>query len=102
MASPVDANIRFNELWEEVGKHRLIVGDEEEKHIRVRFDIDLSPINMLKRMYALSEEAESSGGLGSGAKKSLHEAIDDWENALKKTGPGKLKEHWKNILTRGD
>ncbi len=102
MASPSDANTQFDQLWKEVGKHRVIVGDEEEKHVSIRLEMDLSPINLLKQMQVLSEEGESKGVLGSGARKSLHEAIDDWEAALKKVGPAKkLKEHWKNLLTRG-
>lgn len=101
MSNPLDANTQFNQLWEEVGKHRLIVGDEDDKHISIRCDLDLSPISLLKRMQVLSEEGESKGVLGSGAKKSLHDAIDDWEKALSKGGSGKLKQHWKSLLTRG-
>lgn len=101
MSSPQDANLLFNEMWEEVGKHELIIGDEDEKHVRIRLDMDLSPISLLKRMQILSEEGESKGVLAAGAKKSLHDAITDWETALKKSRSGKLKDHWKNLLTRG-
>lgn len=101
MSSAQDANEQFNQLWDEVGKHRLIVGDDDDKHVRIRLDVDLSPISLLKRLHRLSEEGESSGALGSKARKSLHEAIGDWEDALSKMVPGKLKDHWDRLLKRG-
>ncbi|MBX2886078.1 MAG: hypothetical protein KTR32_39345 [Granulosicoccus sp.] len=101
MSTPQDANAQFNELWEAIGKHQLIVGDEDDKHVRIRLDIDLSPISLLKRMQVLSDEGESRGVLGKGAKKALHDAIDDWEQALSKAVPGKLKDHWHSLLSRG-
>lgn len=101
MPTAQDANQQFDQLWEEIGKKRLILGDDDGKNIEIRLDIDLSPISLLKRLHGLSEEGESSGALGSKARKALHEAIDDWENALSDMVPGTLRDRWNRLLKRG-
>ena len=101
MSSIDNANDQFNQLWEEVGKKRLIVGDDEDKHVEIRLDIDLSPISILKRLQGLSDKGHAEGLLGNKSISSLHQVIDEWEEALSDKVPTKLRDHWRKLLAKG-
>jgi len=101
MSSVQDANEQFEQLWEEVGKKRLVLGDEEDKHIEIRVDIDLSPITLLKRMQSLSDHGHAKGLLGKSSLKALHDVIDEWEEAMSDKVPEKIRNHWRKLLDRG-
>lgn len=101
MSSVQDANEQFDKLWEEVGKKRLIIGDEDDKHVEIRLDIDLSPITLLKRMQGLSDKGHKQGLVGSKSYKALHDVIDEWEEAMSDKVPGKLRDHWRKLLDKG-
>ena len=100
MSSIQDANAQFNQMWEDVGKKRLIIGDDD-KNVEIRLDIDLSPITLLKRMQGLSDKGHSDGVLGDRAKAALHDVIDEWEQAMSDKVPTKLRDHWRKLL-QGD
>ena len=100
MSSIQDANEQFNQLWEDVGKKRLTIGDDD-KNIEIRVDIDLSPITLLKRMQGLSDKGHSDGVLGEKSKSALHDVIDEWEEAMSDKVPSKLRDHWRKML-QGD
>lgn len=101
MSSIQDANEQFEQLWEEVGKKRLIIGDEDDKHVEIRLDIDLSPIKLLKRMQGISDEGHAHGLVGSKSKKALHDVIDEWEEAMSDKVPDKLRDHWRKLMDHG-
>lgn len=97
MSSIQDANAQFDQLWEEVGKKRLIIGDEDN-NVEIRLDIDLSPINLLKRMQGLSDKGHTDGVIGAKSKAALHDVIDEWEQAMSDKVPDKLRERWRKLL----
>lgn len=101
MSNIQDANAQFDQLWEEVGKKRLIIGDEEETHVEIRLDIDLSAISLLKRMQDLSDKGHAKGLLGEKSKAALHDVIDEWEKAMSDKVSDKLRDHWRRLLSRG-
>ncbi|MGF1477128.1 MAG: hypothetical protein ACFB6S_16405 [Geminicoccaceae bacterium] len=56
MSDPADANAEFEALWDEIGKKRLIIGDEDKKAVEIRLDVDLSPVALLKRLNDMSAD----------------------------------------------
>ena len=100
MGEATDANARFDALWEEIGKKRATIGDEEDG-VEIRLDVDLSPLALLKRMQALSERGHADGLLGGKAHAAFHDALEGWEQALSDAAPKKLRERWSKLLGRG-
>lgn len=100
MSNALNANEQFEQLWEEVGKKRLIIGDED-KNVEIRLDIDLSPLTLLKRMQELSDKGHADGVLGKKSISALHDVIDGWEQAMSEKVPKKLRDRWSKLLKRG-
>lgn len=77
MNEVVDANERFEALWERAGKKRIVFGSEEDG-VEIRLDLDLSPLAILKRLHEHSDSSQFLDQAPDATKKILTDAIGDW------------------------
>ena len=78
-----NANERFNNLWEEIGAKRIVVG-EEDKGVEVVLDADLSVFAILEKIKEEVERKQREDDLTTTEIKALVETTD----AIRKTVMG--------------
>lgn len=92
-----DANERFNQLWDEIGAKRLVIGDEDTG-VEIVVDADLSIFNLIEKMKEAAREDEKKGELNAQERKSVAEAINEAQRLLENKIHGPLRVRLDKLL----
>ncbi|MGF1563069.1 MAG: hypothetical protein ACFB3T_12925 [Geminicoccaceae bacterium] len=93
MTEVQNANERFNQLWDEIGAKRVIIG-EPDKGVEISVDADLSLFNVLDKL----KEAANSGHDMPDLKESDRKTLIETADACKKLLEGNLHDSLRGHL----
>ena len=76
MNEVLDANERFNRLWDEIGAKRIVIG-EEETGVEIVVDADLSIFKLIEKRNEAAREGHEKSELDESERKSVAETIGE-------------------------
>jgi hypothetical protein len=81
MPEAQDANERFNQLWDEIGAERVILGDED-KGVEIVVDADLSIFGILEKLKDAARTGHAGGEISEDEKKTIAVTLEDCARAF--------------------
>lgn len=72
---------RFNQLWDEIGAKRIIIGDAD-KGVEITIDADLSIFGILDKLKEAAESGHAQGEISDAEKKAVGKTLEDTARSL--------------------
>ena len=82
--------VRFDQLWEEIGAKRIIIGDEE-KGVEITLDADLSLFGILDKLKAAARSGHEEGSISDAEEKAIAKTLEDTARTLSGSVQDKLR-----------
>jgi hypothetical protein len=81
MPEAQDANERFDQLWDEIGAARVIVGDED-KGVEIVVDADLSIFGILDKLKDAARTGHAEGEISDDEQKMIAGTLEECARAF--------------------
>jgi len=99
MSDVQDANARFDQLWEQIGAKRIIIGDAD-KSVEIVVDADLSIFNILEKLKEAARDPGKAKDLDADECKALANALEECSKVLETRVPRGLRGHLDKLIDR--